>query len=106
MSPKWTKLPSGSLNQQAKTTTMKTNVTYYKLKNVTYYKFECDDKNRPSNLSADIYFSSSEYDKAIQIKNDLDSKGINYTFLLERFDVLNAQVVSRDYFVDNNCLNQ
>ena len=82
------------------------NVTYYKLKNVTYYKFECDDKNRPSNLSADIYFSPSEYDKAIQIKNELDSKGINYTFLLERFDVLNDQVVSRDYFVDNNCLNQ
>jgi hypothetical protein len=74
--------------------------------NVIYYKFECDDKNLPSNLSSDIYFSLFEYDKAIQVKNELDSNGINYTFLLERFDLLNAQVISRDYFVDNNCLNQ
>jgi hypothetical protein len=79
-----------------------------------YYKFECDDKNLPlyqthlhlPNSSSDIYFSLSEYDKAIQLKNELDSIGINYTFLLERFDELNAQIISRDYFVDNNCLNQ
>jgi hypothetical protein len=74
--------------------------------NVIYYKFECDDKNRPSGINQDMFLSLSEYDKAIELKNELDSKGINYTFLLEKFNELSAEIISRDYFVDNNCLNQ
>jgi len=74
--------------------------------NVIYYKFECDDNKRPSGMLPDIHFALSEYDKAIELKNELDSEGINYTFLLETFNELSAEIISRDYFVDNNCFNQ
>ena len=74
--------------------------------NVIYYKFECDDENRPSGMNEDVFLSLPEYDKAIELKNELDSKGINYTFLIETFNELSAEIISRDYFVDNNCLNQ
>ena len=73
---------------------------------VIYYKFECDDNNRPSGMLPDIHFALSEYDKAIALKNAFDADAIKYTFLLEKFNQSNDEIISRDYFVDNNCLNQ
>jgi len=71
-----------------------------------YYKFECDDENRPSNVDHDFYFELSEYDKVMKMKEELDSKGLNYNLLLEMFDESNDEIISRDYFVCNNDLNQ
>jgi hypothetical protein len=71
-----------------------------------YYKFECDDKNRPSNVVPDFYFELSQYNKVLKTMQELDSKGLNYNLLLEMFDELNEEIISRDYFVDNNNLNQ
>ena len=71
-----------------------------------YYKFECDDKNRPSNVDTDFYFELSEYDEVLKTMEELDSKGLKYTLVLERFNKLNDGIISRDYFVDNNDLNQ
>ena len=67
-----------------------------------YYRFECDDKNRPSNLDTDEYFELSEYDKVMKMKDELDFNGVNYTLLLERFNSLNDDIISRDYFIANN----
>jgi hypothetical protein len=71
-----------------------------------YYKFECDDKNRPSNVDHDFYFELSEYDEVLKTMEELDSKGLKYTLVLERFNKLNDGIISRDYFVANNDLNQ
>jgi hypothetical protein len=71
-----------------------------------YYKFECDDKNRPSNVVPDFHFELSEYDKVMKMKEELDSKGLNYNLLIEMFDESNDEIISRDYFVANNDLNQ
>jgi hypothetical protein len=71
-----------------------------------YYKFECDDINRPSNIVPDFYFELSEYDKVVKTMEELDSKGLNYNLLLEKFNELNYEIISRDYFVENNDLNQ
>ena len=70
-----------------------------------YYRFECDDKNRPSNLDTDEYFELSEYDKVMKMKDELDFNGVNYTLLLERFNSLNDDIISRDYFIANNDIN-
>lgn len=74
--------------------------------NIVYYKFECDDENRPAGMKADVCFSLLELDKALALKNELDSKLIQYTFLLETFNEEKAEIVGRDYFVDNNSFNQ
>ena len=71
-----------------------------------YYRFECDDKNRPSNLDTDEYFELSEYDSVLKTMEELDSKEVKYTLLLERFNSLNDDIISRDYFIANNDLNQ
>ena len=71
-----------------------------------YYKFECDDENRPSNVDPDFSFELSEYDEVMKMKEELDSKGLKYTLVLERFNKLNDNIISRDYFVANNDLNQ
>jgi hypothetical protein len=71
-----------------------------------YYKFECDDENRPSNVDHDFYFELSEYDEVLKTMEELDSKGLKYTLVLERFNKLNDNIISRDYFVANNDLNQ
>ena len=71
-----------------------------------YYKFECDDVNRPSNVETDFYFELSEYDKVLKTMQELDSKEVKYTLVLEKFDESNDQIISRDYFVANNALNQ
>jgi hypothetical protein len=71
-----------------------------------YYKFECDDKNRPSNVFPDFHFELSEYDKVMKMKEELDSKGLNYNLMLEMFDEVSDEIISRDYFVCNNDLNQ
>jgi hypothetical protein len=71
-----------------------------------YYKFECDDINRPSNVDDDFYFELSEYDEVLKTMEELDSKGLKYTLVLERFNKLNDDIISRDYFVENNDLNQ
>jgi hypothetical protein len=71
-----------------------------------YYKFECDDINRPSSVDTDFHFELSEYDEVLKTMEELDSKGLKYTLLLERFNELNDNIISRDYFVDNNHLNQ
>lgn len=70
-----------------------------------YYKFECDDENRPSNVDHDFHFELSEYDEVLKTMEELDSKGLNYTLVLERFNELNDNIISRDYFVCNNYLN-
>jgi len=70
-----------------------------------YYKFECDDVNRPSNVETDFHFELSEYDSVLKTMEELDSKEVKYTLVLEKFDELN-NIISRDYFVDNNALNQ
>jgi len=74
--------------------------------NIVYYKFECDDENRPTGMKADMFFSLLELDKAFALKEELDSKQIQYTFLLEKFNKHKAEIVDRDYFVDNNSFNQ
>lgn len=71
-----------------------------------YYRFECDDKNRPSNLDTDEYFELSEYDSVLKTMEELDSKEVKYTLLLERFNSLNDDIISRDYFIANNDINQ
>ena len=71
-----------------------------------YYRLECDDKNRPSNLDTDEYFELSEYDSVLKTMEELDSKEVKYTLLLERFNSLNDDIISRDYFIANNDLNQ
>ena len=71
-----------------------------------YYKFECDDFNRPSNVKTDFYFELSEYDSVLKTMEELDSKEVKYTLVLEKFDELNDEIISRDYFVENNDLNQ
>ena len=63
-----------------------------------YYKFECDDENRPSNVDADFYFELSEYDKVMKMKEELDSKRLKYNLLLEMFDESNDEIISRHYF--------
>ena len=71
-----------------------------------YYKFECDDVNLPSNLKPDFYFELSQYDKVLKTMEELDSKEVKYTLVLEKFDELSNEIISRDYFVANNDLNQ
>ena len=71
-----------------------------------YYKFECDDVNRPSNVKTDFYFELSEYDKVSKTMEELDSNKVKYTLVLEKFDELSDEIISRDYFVANNGLNQ
>ena len=71
-----------------------------------YYKFECDDVNRPSNLKPDFYFELSQYDKVLKTMEELDFKEVKYTLVLEKFDELSNEIISRDYFVANNDLNQ
>jgi hypothetical protein len=48
----------------------------------------------------------SEYDEVLKTMEELDSKGLKYTLVLERFNKLNDNIISRDYFVANNDLNQ
>ena len=71
-----------------------------------YYKFECDDVNRPSNLKPEFHFELSQYDKVLKTMDELDSKQVKYTLVLEKFDESSNEIVSRDYFVANNDLNQ
>lgn len=68
---------------------------------LVYYKFECDDVNRPSNVETDFSFELSEYDKVLKTIEELDSNGLKYTLVLERFDESRCEIISRDYFVDN-----
>lgn len=77
-----------------------------KTKNVEiYYVFRCDDKNRPNDMSCDEYFDLSCYQKVKELKEKLDSLSINYDLLIERFDITNHEILSNDYIVDNNCIN-
>ena len=70
-----------------------------------YYLFRCDDKNRPDTMQTDESYSFDEYEEVIKLKNELDTKGINYDLLIERFDTSNDEVLSNDYIVGNNYKN-
>lgn len=70
-----------------------------------YYLFRCDDKNRPNTMKTDESYSLNEYEKVYTLKEDLDSKGINYDLLIERFDTTTDEVLSNDYIVTKNDKN-
>ena len=70
-----------------------------------YYLFRCDDKNRPNTMKTDESYSLNEYEKVYTLKEDLDSKGINYDLLIERFDTTTNEVLSNDYIVTKNDKN-
>ena len=70
-----------------------------------YYLFRCDDKNRPNTMQTDESYSITEYQEVDKLKIELDSKGINYDLLIERFDSSNDEVLSNDYIVGNNYKN-
>lgn len=68
---------------------------------LVYYKFECDDINRPPHVETDLTFELSEYDKVLKAMEELDSNGLKYTLVLERFDERTDLIVSRDYLKVN-----
>jgi hypothetical protein len=70
-----------------------------------YYLFRCDDKNRPSTMQTDESYSLNEQEEAYKLKNELDKLGVNYDFLIERFDTSDDSVLSNDYIVNNNYKN-
>lgn len=70
-----------------------------------YWKFECDDSRRPSHIGTDTTFSLAEQDKVTKMIFELDSLGLNYILVLERFDTTTDEILSRDYFIDNKTLN-
>lgn len=71
-----------------------------------YYLIRCDDARRPNNLPCDIPFSLSEYDKVICLSDQLTAMDINHDLLIERFDSSKNEVLSNDYIVYKNYLNQ
>lgn len=70
-----------------------------------YYLFRCDDQNRPETMQTDESYSLAEHEEVMELKSQLDSKGINYDLLIERFDSRNDEVLSNDYIVQNNYKN-
>ena len=70
-----------------------------------YYLFRCDDQNRPLNMKPDESYPLFEYENVFKLKTELDKKGINYDLLIERFDSSTDEVLSNDYLVVNNYLN-
>ena len=70
-----------------------------------YYLFRCDDTKRPETMQTDESYSLTEHEEVMELKNQLDSKGINYDLLIERFDSRNDEVLSNDYIVQNNYKN-
>ena len=70
-----------------------------------YYLFRCDDQKRPETMQTDEGYSLSEYEQVMQLKSELDTKGINYDLLIERFDTSSDEVLSNDYIVQNNYKN-
>jgi hypothetical protein len=70
-----------------------------------YYLFRCDDKNRPIGMSPDVSYPLSEYEKVMALADELNTKGINYDLLVERFDSSTDEVLSNDYIVANNFKN-
>jgi hypothetical protein len=71
-----------------------------------YYLFRCDDKNRPIGMSPDVSYPLSEHERVMSLVDELNSKGINYDLLIERFDSSTDEVLSNDYIVANNSKNQ
>lgn len=70
-----------------------------------YYLFRCDDENRPETMQTDESYSLAEHEEVMELKSQLDAKGINYDLLIERFDSKNDEVLSNDYIVQNNYKN-
>jgi hypothetical protein len=70
-----------------------------------YYLFRCDDKNRPNGMSTDVSYSLLEYEKVMALANELNTIGVNYDLLVERFDSSTDEVLSNDYIVANNFKN-
>ena len=70
-----------------------------------YYLFRCDDQHRPTTMQTDESYSLAEYEEVMQLKSELDTKGINYDLLIERFDTSSDEVLSNDYIVGNNYKN-
>jgi len=70
-----------------------------------YYLFRCDDKNRPLYMEPDKSYALDQYQEVNRLKIELDSIGINYDLLIERFDNSSDEVLSNDYIVSNNYKN-
>jgi len=70
-----------------------------------YYVFRCDDVNAPSSMATDETHPLSMYDIVYALKQKLDTDGINYDLLIERFDSEHDDVLSNDYIVSNNYKN-
>lgn len=68
---------------------------------LVYYKFQCDDINRPANMETDFTFELSECDKVLKTIEELDSNGLKYTLAIERFDERTDLIVSIDYIKVN-----
>jgi hypothetical protein len=70
-----------------------------------YYLFRCDDEKKPENMNSDESYPLLEYENVFKLKTELDKKNINYDLLIERFDKSTDEVLSNDYIVANNYLN-
>ena len=70
-----------------------------------YYLFRCDDEKRPENMQADQSYPLLDYENVFKLKTELDKRGINYDLLIERFDRINDEILSNDYLIENNYLN-
>ena len=70
-----------------------------------YYLFRCDDTNRPETMQTDESYAINEHEEVNRLKLELDAKGINYDLLIERFDIRTDEVLSNDYIVGNNYLD-
>ncbi len=70
-----------------------------------YYLFRCDDPNRPSTMQTDESYSLDRQEEAYKLKNELDKLGVNYDFLIERWDSGAEEILSNDYVVCNNYKN-
>jgi hypothetical protein len=70
-----------------------------------YYLFRCDDPNRPSTMQTDESYSLDRQEEAYKLKDELDKLGVNYDFLIERWDSGAEEILSNDYVVQNNYKN-
>jgi hypothetical protein len=70
-----------------------------------YYLFRCDDKRRPETMQTDESYNLDEHSKVYELKRQLDANGVKYDLLIERFDTSTDEVLSNDYIVSNNYLN-
>ena len=70
-----------------------------------YYLFRCDDEKRPNTMNTDESFPMDMHEEAYKLKDKLDKLGINYDFLIERWDSNAEQICSNDYIVQNNYKN-